>query len=62
MIKERLAALRERMQEKKIDVYMIPTEDFHASEYVGDYFKVRRYYLSFSRTCTCICPEKLINT
>ena len=28
------------MQEKKIDYYLIPTSDFHNSEYVGDYFKV----------------------
>lgn len=48
MITERLAALRKRMQEKKIDVYMIPTEDFHESEYVGDYFKVRRYMSGFT--------------
>lgn len=48
MVKERLAALRERMQEKNIDVYMVPTEDFHASEYVGDYFKVRRYLSGFT--------------
>lgn len=48
MIAERLAALRERMREKKIDVYMIPTEDFHESEYVGDYFKARRYMSGFT--------------
>ena len=48
MIAERLAALRERMQEKNIDVYMIPTEDFHASEYVGDYFKTRKYMSGFT--------------
>lgn len=48
MIKERLAALRSRMQEKNVDVYVIPTEDFHASEYVGDYFKVRKYMSGFT--------------
>ena len=48
MITERLAALRSRMQEKNIDVYMIPTDDFHASEYVGDYFKVRKYMSGFT--------------
>lgn len=48
MIKGRLAALRALMQERKIDVYMIPTDDFHASEYVGDYFKARRYMSGFT--------------
>lgn len=48
MIKERLAALRALMKERKIDVYMIPTDDFHASEYVGDYFKARRYMSGFT--------------
>ena len=23
--------------------YIVPTEDFHGSEYVGDYFKTREY-------------------
>lgn len=27
---------------------MIPTEDFHESEYVGDYFKVRKYMSGFT--------------
>ena len=36
------------MQEKKIDYYLIPTSDFHNSEYVGDYFKVREYYSGFT--------------
>ena len=47
-IKERLAALRQRMKEEKITAYMIPTEDFHASEYVGDYFKCRKYITGFT--------------
>ena len=33
---ERLKALRELMKERKIDAYLVPTDDFHASEYVGD--------------------------
>ena len=32
---ERLNALRDLMREKKIDAYLVPTDDFHASEYVG---------------------------
>lgn len=48
MIKGHLAALRALMKERNIDVYMIPTDDFHASEYVGDYFKARRYMSGFT--------------
>lgn len=47
-IQNRLKALRALMQEKKIDYYMIPTADFHNSEYVNDYFKVREYFCGFS--------------
>lgn len=48
VIQERLRALRERMKEQNIDFYMIPTSDFHNSEYVNDYFKVREYFCNFS--------------
>lgn len=34
VIKGRLQKLRAVMKEKKIDVYMMPTADFHNSEYV----------------------------
>lgn len=47
-VKDRLAALREKMQEAKIDVYLVPTDDFHNSEYVGDYFKCRQYITGFT--------------
>lgn len=36
------------MKEKKIDVYLVPTDDFHGSEYVGDYFKCRKYITGFT--------------
>lgn len=36
------------MAEMSIDYYMIPTADFHNSEYVSDYFKVREYFCNFS--------------
>ena len=44
----RLSALRECMKEEGIDYYMMPTADFHNSEYVNDYFKVREYFCGFS--------------
>ena len=30
-VRERIAALREKMQDRKIDAYLVPTDDFHAS-------------------------------
>lgn len=36
------------MKEKKIDAYLVATDDFHGSEYVGDYFKCRKYITGFN--------------
>ncbi|SCY19892.1 aminopeptidase P family protein [Butyrivibrio sp. INlla14] len=47
VIKERLAALRAKMAENGIDYYMMPTSDFHNSEYSADFFKVREYFCGF---------------
>ena len=48
MIKERLAALRAEMKKRNIDIYVVPTADFHESEYVGEYFKARKYITGFT--------------
>lgn len=48
MIKDRIERLRQLMKEKNIDIYMIPTADFHQSEYVGEYFKCRSYMSGFT--------------
>ena len=47
-VKERIIALRARMKETGIDAYLIPTDDFHGSEYVGEYFKCRKYITGFT--------------
>ena len=47
-IKERLHALRELMYKKNIQAYIVVTDDFHSSEYVGGYFKVREYLSGFT--------------
>jgi len=48
VIQNRLKALREAMAASGIDYYMIPTADFHNSEYVSDYFTVRQYFCGFT--------------
>ncbi|MCF2682388.1 aminopeptidase P family N-terminal domain-containing protein [Faecalicatena contorta] len=47
-IPERLKKLRIKMEEKGVDVYIVPTADFHQNEYVGEYFKARKYITGFS--------------
>ena len=48
MIQERLKALREEMAQRSIDIYIVPTSDFHESEYVGDHFKARKFITGFT--------------
>lgn len=47
-IAERLLRLQELMKAKKIDIYIVPTADFHQSEYVGEYFKARAFLTGFT--------------
>lgn len=48
MIKERLEKLRDLMRQNQIDAYIIPTQDFHESEYVSEYFMSRKYISGFT--------------
>lgn len=47
IIKERNNLLRKIMQKKGIDLVLIPTADYHMSEYVADYFKCRQFMSGF---------------
>ena len=47
-VTEKLALLKNLMQQYGIDYYYIPTNDFHGSEYVADYFKCREYMSGFT--------------
>lgn len=47
-IEDKLNALRNLMKERNFSAYIIPTEDFHSSEYVGEYFKAREYMSGFT--------------
>lgn len=48
MVKERIEKLRKLMKEHGIDLYIIPTSDYHQSEYVGEYFGARKYMSGFT--------------
>ena len=47
-MRRELELLREKMRETGVDACLIPTSDFHGSEYVGDYFKCREYISGFT--------------
>ena len=46
--RQRIETLRSLMKESGIHAYLIVSSDFHASEYVGDYFKCRAYMSGFT--------------
>ena len=48
MINERIEKLRNIMKEKGIFAYIIPSADYHQSEYVGEFFKGRQYISGFT--------------
>lgn len=43
-----LDALRQQMKKYDIDTYVVPTDDFHLSEYVGMYFRAIRFLSGFT--------------
>ena len=47
-ILQRIKNLREEMKKCGIQYYIIPTSDFHNSEYVNDYFKCREFMSGFT--------------
>jgi len=47
-MREQLIALREKMASESWDIVVIPTGDFHGSEYINDYFKTRKYISGFT--------------
>lgn len=47
-VSERVDSLRRMMEEKGIDAYVVPTSDYHQSEYVGEHFKARAFMTGFT--------------
>ncbi len=45
---EKLAALRTHMSSRGVDILLITSDDYHQSEYVGDYFKSRAWISGFT--------------
>ncbi len=47
-MREQISALRQNMSRRGIYAYLVTTEDFHGSEYVGAFFKSREYLSGFT--------------
>ena len=54
---ENLAALRAEMAKRRIDAYVVVTDDFHTSEYVGEHFKAREFLSGFTAGTLVVLPE-----
>jgi Xaa-Pro aminopeptidase len=57
-MRKELIALRRAMEQAGVDVYVIPTDDFHGSEYVGDYFRCRAYVSGFTGSAGTLVVAK----
>lgn len=54
-IKARVEQLRAQMKAHGVDAYIVPTSDFHETEYVCDHFKAREYMSGFTGSAgTCV--------
>lgn len=45
---EKIELLQKEMERQSMDAYIIVSDDFHGSEYVGDYFKARAFMSGFT--------------
>ncbi|MDE7477893.1 MAG: aminopeptidase P family N-terminal domain-containing protein, partial [Lachnospiraceae bacterium] len=46
--KQRISELRGLLKEAGIDYYIVPTADYHNSEYVNEHFKMRAFLSGFT--------------
>ena len=47
-VTEKITALRSEMKKSDVSVYIVPTSDFHDSEYVSPYFMARKFLSGFT--------------
>ena len=54
-IAKRVEQLRDQMKQYQVDAYIVPTSDFHETEYVCEYFKARAFMSGFTGSAgTCV--------
>ena len=58
MIKERIEDLLKHMEKRNFDAYIIPSADFHQSEYVAEHFKSRNFISGFTGSAGTIVITK----
>ena len=57
--KDKIKALKELMKKQKVDLTIIPTSDYHQSEYVAEYFQYRKWLSGFTGSAgTLVVSEK----
>lgn len=49
---------QEILKQKNIDAYIVPTSDYHNSEYISDYFKTRAYLSNFTGSAGTLLVTK----
>ena len=60
MVKKEIEELRKEMKKKNIDAYLVTSEDYHGSEYVGAHFKCRAFLSGFTGSAgTLVVTENM---
>jgi len=57
-IRDHLNQLRKEMEKEGVDTLMIPTADYHNSEYAAEYFAARKYYSGFTGSAGTLIVSK----
>lgn len=57
-VKEKINLLRNEMAKENISLYIIPTSDFHDSEYVSPYFMARKFLSGFTGSAGTLIVSK----
>lgn len=59
MIKQRIQTVRKIMKEEGVNVYVVFTDDYHMSEYTGEYFAQRQFLSGFTGSAgTLVITQK----
>jgi len=58
MVKERIQGLLKHMADHNFDAYIIPSADFHQSEYVAEHFKSRNFISGFTGSAGTVVITK----
>lgn len=57
-VNSKIMGLRASMEKENIDAYIIPSGDFHQSEYVADYFRARTWISGFTGSAGTVVITK----